>query len=232
MSSTDALSDDEQRFAEYALANGLAREQGDWIQFNGNTCTVRYPQLKSPVPFDMDIYADLFPFFVDDLDYEHARDGCYLNADALRTRLDPSGSADRAKINRNIVAFDAANVISGRATFHSASPLVTPVSFQLLIGDRCEQAPNVQRMAQDMRDLEHVFGEFVRAYGAQVPCGDGAKFDAWIAQPMLNTLLPDAENQWAAFNLQLVFQAAGWAKRDPVDGASAIRPPLCHYPTD
>lgn len=224
------------RFITDALESGDATQQGLWTVLNYSICTIRLPELISPIlASDPEILA-LAPYVSETFDSGDGpvtEEGCFFaeGQEFFTGRNDGDVDAGYA----DYLTFLGASIIAGEARFYSSSPLVTPRGFQLTAGE-CGAAPNVPDVLESQPLISEHFGEYVRRVGEETVCGDpigpaGVLFAAEIqgSGPMSSETDMDGINAWLWFEWDVITRAAGWYEGVSGTDMGVPRPPLCHY---
>lgn len=213
-------------FADQALDNGTAVQQGDWTVLNARTCTIRIPDLTSPVALD-DPEAQAALSAVDAYPEDA---GCFFETDRFATALmDTRGFTEDEAARAYIDMFGVA-IAEGKATFYSGDPLRTPPGFQSLVGD-CAEVPNIDLIRYNQSLLRQHFDTVVRTNAAKVRCGPSGPVVDFTAYRESLAAVSDGRpgNAFGGLELHVIAMAAGWVEGHGATDRGRPRPPICSH---
>lgn len=203
--------------ARTAVQAGTAELNGDWVVFDASVCTIKLPEIISPYKITDDV---LSPYItrVSDPAYEA---GCYLTE--WQQAFEATGlDADAAFAEG--MDFLAAEITAGRMSFYSDDLLKTPVGFQTIVPEGCEQGARAEAIKASSGDLAQLFDTYVRMSYAANTCGDGQSGDMAFAE----TVEDRTDNAWMFIDAMMLTRAAGWHEGMTAQDKGMPRPPLCH----
>ncbi len=223
------------------LEAGTARQQGIWVVLDESVCTIRLPDVDSPLTTQSPEILAIAPYIDERTEYDGGYvvedEGCFLNDPLTIFRDLHAGDEDAA--NAAYLAFTAAAISVGELRFYSPSALVTPRSWQITTGE-CALAPNMDAINASKPFIASGFGTFVREIGAITECGDRLSSEATriglSIQGVDLSETPDFQNRDGLLNAHLGFEmhviamGAGWYEGMSAAETGTPRPPLCHYP--
>lgn len=220
-----------------ALEDGSASEQGAYIVFADTVCQIRLPDIISKyATTDPEIRAGA-PYVRETFERggeSYVEEGCFVE-DAFNLFAEFENYDPRAGFDA-FIAFTGAGLISGDVRFYATSPLTTPKGFQIVTGDGCADAPNVDQITENHQFLEQGFADYVRFVGRATECGDPVALEAGPFTAQLQGFDHSLDladqlpiNAWMDFEFLFITMAAGWHEGMTDLSRGTPRPPLCHY---
>ncbi len=230
--------EDIQEIAAAALESGDATEQGAYIVFSQDVCSIRMPEITSKYSVDDPVIRAGAPYINETREFGdviETFEGCFIE-DATTMFAELEDYDPRAGFGA-FIDFMGASLISGDVRFYTTSPLKSPRGFQIVSGEQCSKAPNVQMINESHPYLLDGFAEYVRFVGKVTQCGDPIGFEAgpFTAEMQgydhsLDVTEQPPINAWLDFEFLFITMAAGWHEGMTDVDRGTPRPPLCHYP--
>ncbi|MBB3995586.1 hypothetical protein GGR95_003243 [Sulfitobacter undariae] len=210
---------------QQALDAGHATVQGDWVLIGPALCKIA-PPVIDPVLSATD--ADVAPF-ISAVDAYPDAPGCFLDAEAMKQKLEVSRGWSETRAHREYVRMISAGIFSGEWRFFGLSPLATPMGFQLMTG-ACAQVPDAQKIAKSHSDMIASFDGFIRKNAQYLPCETGGHFDYSPWHEFYETLgQGPIINAWQAYEVSFALHGSDWVTWTDMKDKGMPRPPVCSF---
>jgi hypothetical protein len=213
------------------VRDGLAAEQGAFVVLDPSVCTVRLPQIETTWRLD----APEILALTSAVDAYSGQPGCFLRdiSGFFSERYeDPVRALDEYS------RFLAAHLLSGDVRFFSASPLVTPVGWQVMTG-ACAEVPEADDIAASHTYISDAsFAGYIAHLRENDTCfadhmgsaGDAARVVQGIDLATGEGPEGAPFNAFLDLEYMVITLAMGWRLGASMEDRGLSRPPLCAWP--